>query len=142
MNAMEYVAIPATNKGQNDRFRELCHLEPETPGHRLYQIRLACGDGIRKPESMRDFAERVHTVTGADYEHSTIGMLERDLQGWRLKDVTAFAAVDPKKRGEAWLAFGNQPPIEVLPAPGEPRKPRPDPRATASASARPKKRKT
>lgn len=109
----------------------MLHVEhPETPGQRLFLIRLACGDGLRKPESMRDFADRVLRVTGADYEHSTIGMLERDIQGWRIKDVSAFAAVDPKKRGEAWLAFGNLPSIEGpdLPPPGEPRAPRPDPR--------------
>jgi hypothetical protein len=124
------------------------HVEPQTPGQRLFLIRLACGDGIRKPESMRDFAERVHIATGAEYEHSTIGMLERDLQGWRLKDAKAFAIVDPLKRGEAWLAFGNEPPAEPLPAPGEPRVPRPDPRpakvaepSTSSTSGRKKHRK-
>lgn len=151
MNAREYVARFATNKGQYDRLMESFHVEPETPGQRLFLIRLACGDGIRKPESMRDFADRVLHVTGVNFEHSTIGMLERDLQGWRLKDVKAFAAVDPKQRGEAWLAFGNQPSIEgpTLPPTGEPRPPRPDPRvkrvaeppATASASGRKRPRK-
>lgn len=127
---------------------ELFHVTPNTPGQRLFQIRLACGDGHRKPESLREFAERVEAVTGVSYDHKTISLLERDGQGWRLKDVHAFSAIDPLKRGEHWLAFGNQPSIEGpdLPPPGEPRAPRPDPRprktngATSEGAAR-KRRK-
>lgn len=55
---------------------------------------------------MRDFVQRVKKVTGEDYDPSTVSMLERDAQGWRLKDMNAFAAVDPLQRGGAWLGFG------------------------------------
>jgi hypothetical protein len=116
------------------------HVEASSPGQRLFLIRLACGDGLRKPESMRDFAERVQLATGAEYEHSTIGMLERDLQGWRIKDVHAFAAVDPRGRGEAWLAFGEQEPTQP-----KARDPIPDPRpakpATSADAARKRPRR-
>lgn len=76
-----------------------------TVGSRLYQIRLACGDGLRKAESLADFAKRVKRMTKADYDPSTISLLERMKQGWRLDDVKHFAAVDPLKRGEQWLAY-------------------------------------
>jgi hypothetical protein len=103
-------------------------------------IRLACGDGHRKPESLREFAERVEAVTGVSYDHKTVGLLERDQQGWRLKDVEAFAAVDPKGRGGAWLAFGDEPRAEP-PQNGEgsppgPRQPRPDPRPKVSLTSK------
>lgn len=81
----------------------------ETPGSRLYQIRLACGDGTRKAEPLPAFVARVKKRTKADYDPSTISLLERMLQKWKLDDVRNFAAVDPLKRGEAWLAF-NLPP--------------------------------
>lgn len=85
---------------------ETFHVEPDSPGKRLYLIRLACGDGLRRPESMRDFVLRVKKATGEAYDPSTVSMLERDAQGWRLKDMNAFASVDPLKRGGAWLGFG------------------------------------
>jgi hypothetical protein len=72
----------------------------DAPGHRLFQIRLACGDGVRSPESLRKFAERVEKETGVRYDPMTISLLERMKQGWRLEDVRAFAAVDPLER--AW----------------------------------------
>lgn len=88
-------------------FKGLFHVEHSTPGQRLFQIRLACGDGRRKPESLREFANRVARATGDTYQHAAISLLERDEQGWRLKDVHNFTAVDPLKRGECWLAFGD-----------------------------------
>lgn len=41
-----------------------------------------------------------------NYDTGAISLLERDEQGWRLKDMNAFAAVDPLKRGAPWLGFG------------------------------------
>lgn len=75
----------------------------ETPGSRLFKIRVACGTE-RKPESLRDFARRVFHQTGQSYDPTTISLLERMEQGWRLDDVRAFAAVDPLERGEVWLS--------------------------------------
>lgn len=114
---------------------ELFHVEQTTPGQRLYLIRLACGDGVRKPESMRDFAERVRKATGQGYEHTTVSMLERDQQGWRLKDVHAFASVDPKGRGPTWLAFGESGAVAPPRADGElVAKPAPPRRAVVPAT--------
>ncbi len=76
----------------------------ETPGDRLYRIRLACGDGTRRAEPLASFVRRVQHVTGEKYHATTVSMLERNQQGWRLSDVRAFAAVDPLKRGPTWLS--------------------------------------
>lgn len=55
---------------------------------------------------MDDFVARVKRVTGAEYLSSAVSLLERGKQGWRRKDMIAFAAVDPHQRGAAWLGFG------------------------------------
>lgn len=89
----------------------------ETSGQRLYMIRLACGDGLRKPEPLPEFAERVKRATGEMYHPSTISMLERMKQGWRLDDARAFAAVDPLKRGALWLSALDVDLNKVRPAP-------------------------
>lgn len=86
----------------------------ETPGNRLYLIRLACGDGIRKAEPLRLFSERIKRETGEQYDPSTLSLLERDEQEWKVRDALVLAAVDPKARGDRWLAFGNKP--EAAPA--------------------------
>ncbi len=83
----------------------------ETPGTRLYLIRLACGDGQRKPLSQAAFANLVLDKTGVWYDPSTISLLERMEQGWTLEDLDTFAAVDPKRRGPVWLAWGDD--VEV-----------------------------
>lgn len=79
-----------------------------TPGKRLYLIRLACGDGHRTAEPLVKFVARVKRLSGESYDPATISLLERDKQGWRLKDFEALAAADPMKRGAPWLAFGIQ----------------------------------
>ena len=97
----------------------VAHAKADTAGKRLFQIRAACGNGERDPESMKAFAERVKAETGKVYDPSTISLLERDKQKWRLEDVCAFAAVDPLNRGRAWLSA-----FDDLSAPAE----QPDPR--------------
>lgn len=82
----------------------------ETAGDRLFKIRLACGDGARKAEPLDAFVVRVERVTGAVYDPSTISLLERMKQKWRLDDVRTFAAVDPMERGEQWLSALNEAP--------------------------------
>ncbi len=81
-------------------------MNANTPGKRLYLIRLACGDGVRSAEPLKRFAARVKRETGATYHANALSLLERDEQGWRLADVDALWRVDPSKRGRVWLAFG------------------------------------
>ncbi len=88
---------------------------PETTGDRLYMIRLACGGGARKPASLAVFAAFVEERTGAHYDPSTISLLERMEQTWRLADLETFASVDPRGRGPAWLAWGEQAEPATLP---------------------------
>lgn len=79
----------------------------QTPGNRLYLIRLACGDQVRKAESLEDFSARVYKATKRQYDPSALSRLERMKQGWDLTDVHVLASVDPLKRGPVWLAFGD-----------------------------------
>lgn len=78
----------------------------ETPGNRLYMIRLACGDGVREPESLEDFAERVRRKTKRKFLPMTLSLLERDKQKWLVEYSETFAKVDPLKRGPAWISHG------------------------------------
>lgn len=91
------------------RGTDWARMTPETPGQRLFLVRLACGDGIRTAEPMTAFAGRVKRVTGATYHPNAISLLERGGQNWKLEDINNFAAVDPKNRGPAWLAWGDAP---------------------------------
>lgn len=72
----------------------------ETEGGRLYLVRLALGDGFRKPMSQRALAERI------GYHDGTVSAIEKgDLRMSR--DVAeAVAELDPEKRGPAWLLYG------------------------------------
>jgi hypothetical protein len=79
----------------------------ETVGWRLFLIRAACGEGERDPESIAAFVKRVQRITGAKYQESTISLLERMKQKWRLVDVDNFARADPLRRGPVWLAYGD-----------------------------------
>ena len=79
----------------------------ETPGIRLYLIRLACGDGVRHAERAEEFLERVRKKTGQEIHPSVLSRLEGGRRRLQLDEAEAFAAVDPLKRGPAWLAFGN-----------------------------------
>lgn len=104
-----------------------------TPGARLYAIRLACGDGHRKAEPLEAFVARVKKETGAGYLPTTVSMLERDKQGWRLADAIAFATVDPLRRGASWLAFGEG---QAVPMGGADFDPRTDRRLTEQEESR------
>jgi hypothetical protein len=55
------------------------------------------------------FVERVKKATGEHYDPATISRLENGKQIWKVSDVEAFAAVDPDRRGRAWLAWGELP---------------------------------
>lgn len=78
----------------------------DTPGKRLYLIRLACGDGVRTAEPLKAFAARLKRETRETYHPNALSLLERDEQGWRVSDVEILCRVDPLERGRVWLAFG------------------------------------
>lgn len=78
----------------------------DTPGKRLYLIRLALGDGFKSPLPADQFVARVKKATGVEYDPSTISRLENGQRRWLLEDAKPLAAVDPLRRGEIWLAHG------------------------------------
>lgn len=78
----------------------------ETPGARLFLIRLALGDGVKNPMLIDDFVALVERVTGVSYDPSAISRSENGGRKLSLDDVRAFAMVDPQHRGKLWLAWG------------------------------------
>ena len=86
----------------------------ETPGQRVYRIRLALGDGLKNPMTLRDFVALLRRQK-ARYDPSTISRIENGTRTITLKDVQAIAAVDPLKRGRDWLAWGASPGAIPLP---------------------------
>lgn len=76
----------------------------ESPGSRLYDIRLACGDGRRDPMPLKEFSDRIEERTGVYYDPATLSLLERMKQGWRWEDIDTLARVDPQGRGRVWLS--------------------------------------
>lgn len=80
----------------------------ETAGHRVYLVRLALGDGVRDPLPMRDFAARLARAGGKGYSASKVSDLETGKRRLSLNDATVIASVDPRTRGRAWLAWGDQ----------------------------------
>lgn len=78
-------------------------------GLRVYAIRLALGDGTRRPLPLRAFSELIEQRTGYRYDPSAISRIETGHREMVLSDAERFAAVDPKRRGACWLAFGQLP---------------------------------
>lgn len=76
-------------------------------GKRLYAIRLQWGDGVRKAEPLATFAKRVKRVTGEHYDPTTLSLLERDVQKWKIEDAEILSQLDKEQRGKEWLAFGD-----------------------------------
>lgn len=76
-----------------------------TVGQRVYLVRLACGDGVRKAEPMREFAERL-SDEGRPFYASRISDIENDNSQPTLEEVDRIAAVDPLNRGRDWLGWG------------------------------------
>ncbi len=87
----------------------------ETVGDRLFLVRLAWGDGVRKPESLKSFSARVKRATKQHYDPMTLSLLERMKQTWKLEDVEAFVTVDRLKRTREWLAWGIEPEPAIRP---------------------------
>lgn len=78
-----------------------------TVGQRVYLVRLACGDGVRKAMPMREFAE---LLSGHDepFHASRLSDIENDKSVPTLDEVERIAMVDPLKRGRDWLGWGDQ----------------------------------
>lgn len=113
----------------------------ETLGERFYLVRLACGDGVRRPEPLRLFVERIKRETGEVIHASELSDIERNKpsKAVTVDHIKAVAAVDPKRRGLDWLVLG----YEKGPAHAEPIIPpgatnvrsHPDPDAAESATS-------
>lgn len=100
-------------------------MEADTPGKRVYLIRLALGDGLRSPLPMEEFAALITERTGVAYNSSTISKIENEGRRVTLEDVARIALVDPRHRGREWLAWGEVQPTLT----GLDRRVRPDPDA-------------
>jgi hypothetical protein len=83
---------------------------PESPNHRVFLVRQALGT-IRRPLAQDRFAELLTLAAQrlglvAKYYGSTVSDIEAENRTVTLDDARVVAAVDPLRRGEAWLAFG------------------------------------
>jgi hypothetical protein len=76
-----------------------------TFGDRLTLIRVALGS-LRKPLSYRELARLIFEKTGHEISHETLRIYDLGERRILLDDAKAIAAVDPERRGLAWLAFG------------------------------------
>lgn len=77
------------------------------PGQRVYLVRLALGDGVKNPLSLADFALLIKRKRKAVYDPSALSRLENGKRAMTTEDAEHVAAVDPKERGAAWVAFGD-----------------------------------
>lgn len=81
-------------------------MERETVRHRVYAVRLALGDGWKTPMSGEAFAALLSKRLKRRYDGAMISRMENGERKISLEEVEAMAALDPKGRGRAWLAFG------------------------------------
>lgn len=89
-------------------------------GNRIFLVRLALGDGRRKPLAMSRLAELLNKrpERAKKYSSSKLSLLETNKQRADLDDIAVIAAVDPLQRGKAWLAGWTQadvPPVREVP---------------------------
>jgi hypothetical protein len=78
-----------------------------TVGQRVYLVRLACGDGVRKAMPMREFADLLSGEgEGETFHPSRLSDIENDKSPPSIEEIRRIAAVDPGHRGRAWLAWG------------------------------------
>jgi hypothetical protein len=85
--------------------------EPQTVRERVYEIRKALGPDRRTPLSQGEFAKRANAVAArhglkSTYDASFISKIESGIRAVSIEEVPVFAALDPLKRGEMWLAWG------------------------------------
>lgn len=111
----------------------------DTPGLRAYIIRRDLGPDPRHELSQRDMAERMAEAAkalgldGVRYDSSVVARIESGARRLTLDDVAVIAAVDPKRRGRAWLAWGEGAVIASDPYEG------PEEDVTPSTTAPPKR---
>lgn len=88
-------------------------------GDRIFQIRCDLGGGARDPLPMGEFAERLEAASAGTrrYHASDVSRWERGMREPSMADLLAIAAVDPKRRGVAWLAFASPEGTPPLPEP-------------------------
>lgn len=80
----------------------------DTPGKRVYLVRLALGDGLRTPLSMDRFAALLTERTGRRYDSSMLSRIENGDRKVTLDDCAAIAPLDPHARGPGWIAWGER----------------------------------
>lgn len=80
-----------------------------TVAERIYAVRLALGDGVRKPLPLRRFAALLSERAAGErnFSPSQLSTWETGAAVPQLGDIAMIAAADPKKRGAGWLAFGD-----------------------------------
>lgn len=82
----------------------------DTPEKRAYAVRLACGDGWKNAMPMADFATLLNKKSkGAAYDSAKISRIESGGRTFTIADAKAYAAVDPMRRGAAWVAMLDEP---------------------------------
>jgi hypothetical protein len=81
-------------------------LDATTVGQRVYLVRLACGDGVRKAMPMREFADLLSQQGDAFYA-SRISDIENSISKPTIDEIDVIARVDPLKRGREWLGWGD-----------------------------------
>ena len=79
---------------------------PETIGDRIYAIRRALGPDARTELSLREFARRLHEVSGRKFYDIELSKMERGKRGYSIADLEAIAQLDPLNRGPWWIAWG------------------------------------
>lgn len=85
--------------------------EPQTVAERVYEIRRALGPDRRTPLSQTEFAKRANAIAArhglkSNYDTSHISKIETGIRAVSIEEIPVFAALDPKGRGESWLAWG------------------------------------
>jgi hypothetical protein len=105
----------------------------DTPAKRVYAIRLARGDGWKVAEPMDVFAAAMTAVGKGRYDSSKVSRIESGERKVSIEDAEVLAAVDPLKRGAAWVAF-NQAGGFVPPATATGHRSFPDPEAAPEAA--------
>lgn len=88
-------------------------MKADTPGKRVYLIRLALGDGFKVPMPMAAFAALLTERSGVAYDSSMISRMESGDRKVTLEDAPRLAALDPEHRGPGWIAWGVVPDISL-----------------------------
>lgn len=124
-------------------------MDTDTIQQRLYVIRLALGGGVR-PMPFEEFAALILDRTDHSYDVSALSRMETGKRKISLEDVVAISQLDPRMRGAAWLAFGDDltpaqqrgaTELEKTLAHMKPREEPPSKKADAPADARPQRRR-